>query len=103
MASNSSAMPNSAAVQIKCEIRDFRLDEAMLNEFFIVNESAKAIRVERARSLRLLQRFSARNNRNSDSYRARRSFWGTSKSLPAPSNNCKRENSRKVIILNYLT
>ena len=77
MASNSSAMPNSAAVQIQCEIRgEVRLDEAMLNEFFIVNESAKAIRVERARSVRLLQRFSARNNRNSDSYRARRTFWG---------------------------
>lgn len=50
MASNSSAMPNSAAVQIRCEIRvDVRIDEAMLNEFFIVNESARAIRVERAR------------------------------------------------------
>ena len=49
MASNSSAMPSSAAVQIKCDIRvDVRLDEAMLNEFFIVNESARAIRVERA-------------------------------------------------------
>jgi hypothetical protein len=68
MASNSSAMPNSAAVQIRCEIRvDVRLDEAMLNEFFIVNESARAIRVGRARRVRLLQRFSARTNRNSDS------------------------------------
>jgi len=57
MASNSSAMPNSAAVQIKCEIRvDARLGEAILNEFFIVNESARAIGVERARGVHLLQK-----------------------------------------------
>lgn len=57
MASNSSAMPNSAAVQIKCDIRvDVRLDEAMLNEFFIVNEAALAISVEGARGVRLLQK-----------------------------------------------
>lgn len=57
MASNSSAMPNSAAVQIKCEIRvDARLGEAMLNEFFIVNESARAIGVERACGVHLLQK-----------------------------------------------
>lgn len=56
MASNSSAIPNSAAVQIKCDIRvDVRLDEAMLNEFFIVDEAALAIRVEGARGDRLLQ------------------------------------------------
>ncbi len=38
MASNSSAMPSSAAVQIKCDIRvDVRApDEAMLNEFFML-------------------------------------------------------------------
>lgn len=57
MASNSSAMPNSAAVQIKCDIRvDVRLDEAMLNEFFIVNEAALAISVEGAQGVRLLQK-----------------------------------------------
>ena len=56
MASSSSAMPNSAAVHIKCDIRvDVRLDEAMLNEFFIVNEAAQAIRVQRALGVRLLQ------------------------------------------------
>ena len=56
MASNSSAIPNSAAVQIKCDIRvDVRLDEAMLNEFFIGDEAARAIRVEGARGDRLLQ------------------------------------------------
>ena len=38
MASNSSAMPNRAAVQVKCDIRvDVRaLGEATLNEFFIL-------------------------------------------------------------------
>ena len=77
MASNSSAMPNSAAVQIKCEIRvDARLGEAMLNEFFIVNESARAIGVSVLAVSTCSKRFSARNNRNSDSYRARRYFWG---------------------------
>jgi hypothetical protein len=77
MASNSSAMPNSAAVQIKCDIRvDVRLDEAMLNEFFIVNESARAIRVERARGVRLLQRFRCGITETPSSYRALRNFWG---------------------------
>ena len=38
MASNSSAMPNKAAVQTRCDFRvDIRaLDEAMLNEFFML-------------------------------------------------------------------
>ena len=38
MASNSSAMPNRAAVQTKCDIRVdvHERDEAILNEFFIL-------------------------------------------------------------------